>query len=61
MTRNALPGFIESTAGQVAAELARRGIAADQRVTITIGPRTGRLDRQGAEIRTSQGNRRRLE
>jgi hypothetical protein len=38
MTRNAPPEFIESTAGQVAAELARRGIAADQRVTITIEP-----------------------
>ena len=30
--------FIESTAGQVAAELARRGVAADQRVTIAIEP-----------------------
>jgi hypothetical protein len=34
----AAPEFIESTAGQVAAELARRGIAPDQRVTITIKP-----------------------
>jgi hypothetical protein len=34
----ASPEFIESTAGQVAAELARRGIAPDQRVTITIEP-----------------------
>jgi hypothetical protein len=32
------PQFIESTAGQVAAELARRGIAPDQHVTITIEP-----------------------
>ena len=32
------PEFIESTAGQVAAELARRGIAPDQRVMITIEP-----------------------
>jgi hypothetical protein len=32
------PQFIESTAGQVAAELARRGIAPEQRVTITIEP-----------------------
>ena len=32
------PQFIESTAGQVAADLARRGIAPDQRVTITITP-----------------------
>jgi len=30
--------FIESTAGQVAAELARRGIPSDQQVTITIEP-----------------------
>jgi hypothetical protein len=27
---------IETTAGQVAAELARRGVSADERVTITI-------------------------
>jgi hypothetical protein len=32
------PEFIESTAGQVAAELSRRGIAPDQRVTVTIEP-----------------------
>jgi hypothetical protein len=32
------PEFIESTAGKVAEELARRGIAPDQRVTITIEP-----------------------
>jgi hypothetical protein len=32
------PEFIESTAGQVAAELARRGVAPDQRVMITIEP-----------------------
>jgi hypothetical protein len=32
------PQFIESTAGQVAAELARRGIAPDRHVTITIEP-----------------------
>lgn len=38
MTRNASPEFIASTAGQVAAELARRGIAVDKRVTITIEP-----------------------
>ena len=30
--------FIESTAGEVAAELARRGVAPNQRVTITIEP-----------------------
>ena len=36
---SATPEFIESTAGQVAAELARRGIAPDQLVTITIEPK----------------------
>lgn len=38
MSKNAQPEFIESTAGEVAAELARRGVAPDQRVTITIEP-----------------------
>jgi hypothetical protein len=38
MTKDAQPEFIESTAGEVAAELARRGVAPDQRVTITIEP-----------------------
>lgn len=38
MPQDTLPEFIESTAGQVAAELARRGVAPDQRVTITIEP-----------------------
>jgi hypothetical protein len=38
MTKVAEPLFIESTAGEVAAELARRGIASEQRVTITIEP-----------------------
>jgi hypothetical protein len=32
------PEFIESTAGEVAAELVRRGIAPDQKVMITIEP-----------------------
>jgi hypothetical protein len=32
------PEFIESTAGKVAEELARRGIPPGQRVTITIEP-----------------------
>jgi len=32
------PEFIESTAGKVAEELARRGVAPGQRVTITIEP-----------------------
>lgn len=38
MRKAASPEFIESTAGQVAAELARRGIAPDKRVTIMIEP-----------------------
>jgi hypothetical protein len=38
MAKDTQPEFIESTAGQVAAELARRGIDPDQRVTITIEP-----------------------
>jgi hypothetical protein len=32
------PEFIESTAGEVAAELSRRGIAPDQKIMITIEP-----------------------
>ena len=32
------PLVIESTAGEVATELARRGVAPEQRVTITIEP-----------------------
>ncbi len=32
------PEFIESTAGKIADELARRGISPDQRVMITIEP-----------------------
>jgi hypothetical protein len=31
------PLFIESTAGQVAAELSRRGVAPEERVTILLG------------------------
>ena len=38
MTKRTEPRFIESTARSVAAELARRGIAPDQRATITIEP-----------------------
>jgi hypothetical protein len=38
MPKETRPEFIESTAGQVAAELARRGVAPEQRVTITIEP-----------------------
>jgi len=38
MPKATQPEFIESTAGQVAAELARRGVAPEQRVTITIEP-----------------------
>ncbi|MGH8551274.1 MAG: hypothetical protein ACRERU_22240 [Methylococcales bacterium] len=32
------PEFIESTAGQIAAELTRRGIPPEQRVMVTIEP-----------------------
>ena len=32
------PQFIETTVGEVAAELARRGIAPDRNVTITVEP-----------------------
>ena len=38
MSKLTEPEFIESTAGQVAAELERRGIAPDRHVTITIEP-----------------------
>ena len=38
MAKGREPQFIESTAGQVAAELARRGVAPGQRVTVTIEP-----------------------
>jgi hypothetical protein len=38
MTKAVEPQFIESTAGQVAAELARRGIAPDRPVTVTVEP-----------------------
>jgi hypothetical protein len=38
MTKVAEPRFIESTAGQVAAGLARRGIAPDRHVTIAVEP-----------------------
>ena len=38
MTKLSEPQFIESTAGHVAAELARGGIAPDRHVTITIEP-----------------------
>jgi hypothetical protein len=38
MTKVTEPRFITTTAGQVAAELARRGVAADQPVMIAIEP-----------------------
>jgi len=38
MTKVTERQFIESTAGEVAAELARRGIAPEQRITIAIEP-----------------------
>ena len=38
MAEEATPEVFESTAGQVAAELVRRGIAPGQRVLVTIEP-----------------------
>ncbi|MGH7085072.1 MAG: hypothetical protein ACREFN_08800 [Acetobacteraceae bacterium] len=38
IAKETAPEFIESTAGQVAAALARRGVAPEKRVTITIEP-----------------------
>jgi len=38
MDKPKFPAFIESTAGEVAAELARLGVPPGQRVTITIEP-----------------------
>lgn len=38
MPKRAEPQFIESTAGNVADERTRRGIAPNQRVTLTIDP-----------------------
>jgi hypothetical protein len=38
MTKATESQFIESTAGQVTAELARRGIAPDQHVTVVVEP-----------------------
>lgn len=38
MPKLAEPRFIETTAGDVAAELARRGVSPTQRVTIAIEP-----------------------
>jgi hypothetical protein len=38
MTMATTPQVIEITAGEVAAELKRRGIASDERVTLTIEP-----------------------
>jgi hypothetical protein len=38
MTKTAEPQFIETTAGQIAAELVRLGIAPDQHVTVAIQP-----------------------
>jgi len=36
MTKASQPRFIETTAGEIAAELARLGIAPDQHVTVAI-------------------------
>jgi hypothetical protein len=41
MTKTAEPRFIETTAGQIAAELARLGISPDQHVTVAIQPDDG--------------------
>ena len=38
ISKEPAPEFVESTAGQVAAELARRGVAPDQRVVVAIEP-----------------------
>jgi hypothetical protein len=38
MSKETTLEFIECTAGQVTAELARRGVAPEKRVTITIEP-----------------------
>jgi len=38
MMKTAEPRFIETTAGQIAAELVRLGIAPDQHVTVAIQP-----------------------
>ena len=38
MTKATEPLFIESTAGEVAAELASRSVAPDQHVTVTVAP-----------------------
>jgi len=41
MVKMAEPQFIETTAGEIAAELARPGGAADQRVTVAVQPDDG--------------------
>ena len=38
MTKATEAQFIESTAGEVAAELARRGVAPDKHVTVVVEP-----------------------
>jgi hypothetical protein len=38
MTKTKESQFIETTAGQIAAELVRRGIAPDQHITVAIEP-----------------------
>jgi hypothetical protein len=38
MTKMPEPRFIETTAGQIAAELTRLGVAPDQHVTVAIQP-----------------------
>lgn len=55
------PEFITSTAGQVSAELARRGVSPEQRVTITIEPDEPDDWIANAEIRASKGHGGRLD
>ena len=45
------PEVIETTAGEVAAELARRGVKPNERVTVTLGAQTASRERSSlAEI-----------
>ena len=56
MPKDARPEFIESTAGEVAAELVRRGIRADQRITVTIEPDEPDDWIEGARLCPSEGD-----
>ena len=50
MPKDARPEFIENTAGEVAAELKRRGIRADQNITVTIEPAEPDAGHEGARL-----------